>query len=275
MITFIPGLTQGSPSQALVQLAQNATRTNFEVQFNATQNAMLERFNERVEEFQNSDFGEAKTVRLRLKAASLERDLELARAAKSVVSSNRLTVKDLVTQLDELRSLADPGTVSEFEAKRTEVLETLDKLRAATGTILGAPDGLVGAKSNGLAAIEGIVTNSFATQADIDTVQDSIDTVVDELNASLTILEINQDIATNTISSKDRVLGQIDREIDAIQSAERSKSIDEIQALEQETANVLSNISLSFEASRFLTQYVADNLSPQTIEPGSVLNLFV
>ena len=274
MITFIPGLTQGSPSQALVQLAQNATRTNFEVQFNATQNAMLERFNERVEEFQNSDFGEAKTVRLRLKAASLERDLELARAAKSVVSSNRLTVQDLVTQLGELQSLADPGTVSEFEAKRTEVLETLDKLRAATGTVLGAPDGLVSAKANGLAAIEGIVTNSFATQTDIDTAQDSIGTVVDELNASLTILEINQDIATNTISSKDRVLGDVNREIDAIKSAERSKSIDEIQALEQETANVLSNISLSFEASRFLTQYVADNLSPPTIEPGSVLNLF-
>ena len=275
MITFIPGLTQSSPSQAMVQLAQNATRTNFEVQFNATQNAMLERFNERVAEFQDSNFGEAKTVRLRLKAASLERDLELARASKAVVSSNRLTVQDLVTQLGELQSLADPGTVSEFEAKRTEVLETLDKLRAATGSILGAPDGLVDAKSNGLAAIEGIVTNSFATQTDIDTAQDSIDTVVDELNASLTILEINQDIATNTISSKDRVLGQVDREISDIQSAERSKSIDEIRALEQETANVLTNISLSFEGSRFLTQYVADSLSPQTIEPGSVLNLFV
>ena len=275
MITFIPGLTQSSPSQAMVQLAQNATRTNFEVQFNATQNAMLERFNERVAEFQDSDFGEAKTVRLRLKAASLERDLELARASKSVVSSNRLTAKDLVTQLGELQSLADPGTVSEFEAKRTEVLETLDKLRSATGFILGAPDGLADTKSNGLAAIEAIVTNSFATQTDIDTAQDSIDTVIDELNASLTILEINQDIATNTISSKDRVLGQVDREISDIQSAERSKSIDEIRALEQETANVLTNISLSFEGSRFLTQYVADSLSPQTIEPGSVLNLFV
>ncbi len=132
----------------------------------------------------------------------------------------------------------------------------------------------MGAKANGLAAIEGIVTNSFATQTDIDTAQGSIDTVVDEFNASLTILEINQDIATNTISSKGRVLGDVNRDIDAIRANERSKSIDEIQALEQETANVLSNISLSFEASRFLTQYVADNLSPLTIEPGSVLNLF-
>lgn len=274
MITFIPGLTQGSPSQALIQLARNTTRTNFEVQFNSLQNAMLDRLNEQIVKFQESDFGEAKTALLRIKAAGLKQDLELAEAAKKVVASNRLTVEDLVTQLGELRGFAGPSTVSEFEAKRTEVLDTLDKLRAATGTVLGAPDGLVNAKANGLAAIEAIVTNNFATAADIQAAQDSIDGVTDELNASLTILEINQDIATNTIKSKDRVLGDLDLKIGAIRLAERSEGLDKIQALEKETATVLSTLSLSFEASRFLTDYVAENLTPRPIEPGSVLNLF-
>lgn len=275
MVTFIPGLTVGSPAQTLVQLSLDVGRTNFEVQFSSTQNAMIDTLNERVTAFQGSDFGESKTALLRIEAAGLRRDLEEARDTKAVVSSNRLTVEDLFDQLTELRDLADSSTVTEFEAKRDEVLDTLDKLRTTATSPLTAPDGLSGAKADGLAAIEGIVTNGFAGAADIQSAQDAIDGVTADLESSHTILEINQELLADTITSKDRVLGDTELTIDAIKSDELQGDVDRIQALEEETANVLSNISLSFEASQILTSFVAENtVLPREIEPGSVLNLF-
>ena len=57
--------------------------------------------------------------------------------------------------------------------------------------------------------------------------------------------------------------------------AERKKKIDAIQELQAQTAIILTNISLSFEAAQFLTNFVAENtVLPREIDPGSVLNLF-
>ncbi len=275
MIDFTGSPIYSSTATAMVQLARAAARPNFELQFNIAQNAALERLNKEIEAFQDDDFGRAKTALLRVKAARLERALAEAQDYKSVVTGNRQTVKDALDQLDALRALADPASATAFEAKRSDVLETLDKLRTATASPLGAPDGLRQAKADGLAAIEAVVTNDFATAADIQGAQDAIDAVAAELGQSLSILEVNQGLATNLVRSVDRSLDEARLKIDDITIAERKQQIDKIQALQERTATILTSVSLAFEGAQFMSDFIAQNtILPQEITPGSVLNLF-
>jgi hypothetical protein len=275
LIDFTGSALFSSTATALVRLSQAAARPNFELQFNIAQNAALARLDKEIEAFQDDDFGRARTALLRVKATRLDRELAEAKAYKEVVTSNRLTVKDALTQLDDLRALADATTVTEFEAKRGEVLETLDKLRTATTSRLGAPDGLRQAKADGLTAIEAIVTNGFATPADVQAAQDAIDGVSADFTQSLSIVEINQDLATNLINSVDRSLDEARLKIDDITIAERKQQIDKIQALHKRTATILTGVSLAFEGAQVLSDFIAQNtVLPQQIEPGSVLNLF-
>lgn len=275
MIDFTGSPFYSSTATAMVQLARAAARPNFELQFNIAQNAALERLNKEIEAFQDDDFGRAKTALLRVKAARLERALAEAQDYKTVVTGNRETVKVALDQLDALRALADPASATAFEAKRSEVLESLDKLRTATASPLGAPDGLRQAKAEGLAAIEAIVTNDFATAADIQSAQDAIDAVAAELGQSLSILEVNQGLATNLVRSVDRSLDEARLKIDDITIAERKQQIDKIQALQERTATILTSVSLAFEGAQFMSDFIAQNtILPQEITPGSVLNLF-
>ena len=275
MIDLTGSAFYSSTATAMVQLAKAAARPNFELQFNIAQNTALERLNKEIEAFQDDDFGRAKTALLRIKAARLQRELAEAQDYKTAVTSNRLTVKDTLDQLDALRALADPASVTAFEAKRTEVLETLDKLRTATASRLGAPDGLGQAKADGLAAIEAIATNDFATAADIQAAQDAIDAVAAEFGQSLSILEVNQGLATNLVKSVDRVLDEARLKIDDITIAERKQQIDKIQELQERTATILTTVSLAFEGAQYMSDFVTQNtVLPQEIEPGSVLNLF-
>ncbi|MDH3594024.1 MAG: hypothetical protein OEU09_05045 [Rhodospirillales bacterium] len=275
MIDFTGSAFFSSTATALVRLAQAAARPNFELQFNIAQNTALARLDKEIEAFQDDDFGRGKTALLRVKATRLDRELAEAKAYKTVVASNRLTVKDALDQLDALRALADPASVSEFEAKRSELLETLDKLRTATTSRLGAPDGLRQAKADGLAAIEAIVTNDFATPADIQAAQDTIDGLAADFTESLSIVEINQDLTTNLVKSVDRSLDEARLKIDDIEIAERKQQIDKIQALQERTATILTSVSLAFEGAQALSDFIAQNtVLPQEIEPGSVLNLF-
>jgi hypothetical protein len=275
LINFTGSAFYSSTATALVQLAQAAARPNFELQFNIAQNAALERLDKEIEAFQDDDFAHGKTALLRVKVARLERGLSEAQAYREVVTSNRLTVRDVLDQLDALRGLADPTSVTEFEAKRSELLETLDKLRSAEVSRLGAPDGLAQAKSDGLAAIEAIVTNDFATADDILAAQNAIDGVTADFNQSLSILDINQTLTANLVKSAERSLDEARLKIDDITIAERKQQIDKIQALQKRTATILTSVSLAFEGAQVLSDFIAQStVLPQEIEAGSVLNLF-
>ncbi len=275
MIDFTGSAFYSSTTTALVRLAQAAARPNFELQFNIAQNAALERLNKEIEAFQDDDFGRGKTALLRVKASRLERELAEAKDYKTVVTGNRLNVKAVLDQLEALRALADPASVTAFEDKRAEVLETFDKLRTAAPGRLGAPDGLRQAKAEGLAEIEAIVTNDFATAADIQAAQDAIDGVAATFTRTLSIVEVNQVLSANLVTSVDRVLDEARLKIDDITIAERKQQIDKVQALQERTATILTSVSLAFEAAQYMSDFIAQNtVLPQEIEPGSVLNLF-
>lgn len=278
LIRGAAGLRTGNgsgPIQDLVQLSLVAARPAFELDFNIAQNQALARLDAKVQELQEANFGAGKTALLKVKSARLDRELDELVAHKDTVSTNRQSVIDTLARLTELRALADPSTATEFDAKRTEVLDNLDKLLTAKPSRFGAPDGLRTAKTDGTADIGGIVTNNFATAADIQSAQDTIDSLSATLTASFSILELNQDGASSLISGVTRGLTAVNSEIDDIVNAERKAQIDEIEAERDKTAQILTSISLAFEVNQAFASYIAQNtvLKPAS-DPGSVLSLF-
>lgn len=264
-----------SVTTSLALLTQAAARPNFELQFSIAQNAALDRLDRKIEEFQDSNFGRGQTALLRVDAARLERKLEEGSAYNAMAETNRLTVKDLLDELTALRGFADPATVAEFETAQTQVLESLDRLLTAQPSRLGAPDGLSRAKSDGIAAISAVVTNNFASAADIQAAQDAIDALSADLTQSLSIIEINDTLSDTLIKSAQRSLADANAKIDEIENGERLRQLAEIEELREQTATVLTSLSLSFEGSQALTDaLVKTTLLPREIEPGSVLNLF-
>lgn len=271
-IDFIGSTFASFTAQTITRVSQISAAPAFEVRFNAAQNAAIDRFNREIEDLQDSDFGRAKTVLLRAKATRLEKGLEAAEAFKAYASTNRQTVKDLLDQLSELRGLADPATQAEFETKRAEVLDTLDKILTANTTGLGAPDGLSSLKAQALATVEGL---SAADAASAATAQTEIDALTIDFTTKLEILELNQDGATTLVNSRSRVLGELEAKIEDIENTERTQEIERIEKIQEDLGRIFSSLSLAFEGSQGLSQFVANNtVLPRELEPGSVVNLF-
>jgi exonuclease VII small subunit len=264
-----------SAAQSLVQLNTLAATPNFELRFNTAQNAALDRLNEKITEINSADFGRGKTALFKVKIARLEREKAALEPFKSTTLTNRYSVKAAIEQLAELRDLADPSSVSEFEAKLAQVQDTFATFRTAKRFNYGVPDKLGTARDDGNATLDAITHNNFASQADIDAAQSAIDTVSASLDESLVYIDLNFTIAKNLYKSADVGLDKAKLKVDDIESAERERKVAEIKELEEQTSRILTNISLSFEVAQGFTEAINKNaILPREVEPGSVLNLF-
>ncbi len=270
------GVQNFSFARSFAALAQAAARPAFELQFNAAQNAVLDRLDTQIADLQSSDLFLGKTATLRVKLSQLENRLPEIESFRESVTTNRTTTLDILNGLAEARDLTDPGTVAEFDAKLAEVVALVEKLQTRPFALIGVDDGLLQTKPQVQADLAAITTNNFATAADIQAVQDTIDSLTTTLNGTLAVLEINDDDAFDTLTALQRQQAEVQRQIDGIETEQRQKRLDEVNDLREQASRTLSIISLGFEGSQNITQFLTENLTlSQRPAPGSVLNLFV
>ncbi len=270
------GVQNFSFARSFAALAQAAARPAFELQFNAAQNAVLDRLDTQIAELQSSDLFLGKTATLRVKLSQLENRLPEIESYRETVTTNRTTTLDILNGLAEARDLTDPGTVAEFDAKLAEVVGLVEKLQTQPFALIGVDDGLLQTKPQLQADLAAITTNNFATAADIQAVQDTIDSLTTTLNGTLAVLEINDDDAFDSLAALQRQQAEVQRQIDGIETEQRQKRLDEVNDLREQASRTLSIISLGFEGSQNITQFLTENLTlSQRPAPGSVLNLFV
>lgn len=261
--------------QSFARLAQASARPSFELQFNAAQNAVLDRLDQRIEELQAKDLFLGRTAALRVKSSQLEAKLPELEQYRQRVTDNRTTTLDILNALGDARNLADPGSVAEFDAKLAEAVSLVGRLQTAPFALIGIDDGLLQTKPQVEADLAAITTNNFATAADIQAVQDAIDAISDTLGATLSVLEINDDNAFDALTALQRQQVEVQRQIDTIETDERQQRLDEVNELREQASRTLTIISLGFEGSQNLGNFLSENLRiGQDPEPGSVLNLF-
>lgn len=260
---------------AFAQTAAAAARPAFELQFFLTQSSLLDQLDKEVENINSAINTSGATALLDIQISKLNTDLASINDFKARTDAKSSRVSDTLTSLAELSTLAAPGTVAEFDTKLTETISLLRTTNAPVYERYGVQDRLRLAKTDALAQLEALVHNNFATQTDIDDTTAIIAAIQTDYLASQSIVESNVEIGFNLQQSAQTTIGELGRQVSGIKADALGAATGAVKEKQAFYAQLLSTISLSFEASQAFTTFIAENISQsQEPEPGSVLNLF-
>ncbi len=276
---MIPGLKSSfdtiSVAQRIVQASQLSSRPAFELAFFKTQNAVLDRMDAEIAALQEQKATTGATALLETRVTKLERDLIDIKDYEDRTKTNDINVQTVLDQLTDLKALATASTVVEFDALKAEIIDTLNKIETPFFERFGAPDGLRKRKTEALSQLESLVHNNFATQGDIDAVNTILDDITLDFINSKAVTKINRDAAFDLMTNTEERVSDLKSQISQIQIEAQGEQTEKIEEKRERFSNILTAVSLAFEASQNITNFVAQNtVLPQEIPPGSVLNLF-
>lgn len=261
--------------QSFVQTAQLSAGPSFELQFFNTQNAVLDQLNNEIDNIQKGINTKGATALLNVKIAKLE-DLGKAMSAyKDTTDKKANKIEAALEYITELEGLASAGTVADFDAKLALLHQTLEKAPSPTFERFGTPDRFRSTKFAALSTIEGLNHNNFATQQDIDDTLATLSAMKTSLNTTKAIVDINADIAYGQQSSNQGKILELRAAIFEIETSAQSAATKEITEKQEYYSQVLTVISLAFDASQEFTNFISQSTNfEKKPEPGSVLNLF-
>ena len=260
---------------AFAQTALIAARPAFELQFFKTQDSILQQLSDDIDNINDAVNTRGATALLNVQLSRLNNDLAAINDFKSRTDAKASRVSDTLDNLVELVTLAAPGTVAEFDTLLAQTIDLIQKTKAQTYERYGVQDGLRSAKNDALTQLEALAHNNFATQTDIDDTVAILTAIQSDYTASETIVESNTKIAFTLQESANRTISELNRQVSNITTDALSEATGKIKEKQQFYGQLLSAISLSFEASQAFTAFIAESVAlPQKVEPGSVLNLF-
>lgn len=275
---MIPGLRslEAIPlTEALVRASQIAARPAFELRFFNTQEAVLDRLDKKIAEIRNSTDTGSATALLEVELKSLEREAKAIDEYWDRTKTNRINVETIIGQLTDLVALSDPSTVAAFDAKLAETIETIEKLDTPVFEFYGTRDGLRKIKQDALDTLNTLNHNNFATADDISSVQSTLNSISADFSAAVEITRVNEEMAFKLTESLDRQIDDINGTIGSIRLDAQVEKLEKVEKEREHASNVLTALSLAFEASQAITNFVAQNtVYKRQIAPGSVLNLF-
>lgn len=260
---------------ALTQTALMASGPSFELQFYRTQDAILARLNQEIDKIHGSVNTKSLTALLDVRISRLQDDLSQINDYKTRTDAKAGRISQTLDAVSELITLADPSTVTEFDAKLAQTISLIQTTIAPTYERFGVPDRVRAAKSDALAQLQSLVHNNFATQTDIDNVTAILTSIQSEYTVSRDIVASNSDIAFTQQQSLTNTINELARQATNIKTEAISEATAKVKEKQKLYGQILTAISLSFEGSRKLAEFVAENVAlPQDVPPGSVVNLF-
>lgn len=260
---------------AMVRTSLLAAGPAFELQFFLTQDAILTKLGEEIDNIHNAVNTKGATALLDLQISRLQTDLNDINAYKSRTDAKASRVEDTLSYLIDLSTLADPSSIAEFDTLLASTIHLMQKTYAPTYERYGVQDRLRGAKTDAIAQLQALVHNDFATQTDIDDTKAILTAIKTDYLASQSIINSNVKIAFTLQSSGRTTLSELTRQVSNIKTEALGAATSKIKAKQQYYSQILTAISLSFEASQSIARFVAESVNlPQEPEPGSILSLF-
>ncbi|MBI2585474.1 MAG: hypothetical protein HYW28_06310 [Rhodospirillales bacterium] len=263
---------------SLANLATAAAAPNFELQFSQLQNTIIRRVNTEIARVNNT--GASK----RFEIEKLQKDgLKLADALPLIQAyregnNNNLGQIELL-QEDAAALAASLGTddvdqaeVDAFNAQRDLIVEKLDNL-----FIFIHPDVVDGKAVQFLKEqvdTLNALTPVVGTQADNQAVINAVATFQDQLDTAFTVTQNTVDVALRLELGIQRKQAEVLTEFEELTTVEQARKAQEIENIKIDFANLLTAISLTFEANKSFAQELNKFLTPFVPEPGSILNIF-
>jgi len=259
---------------AMVKTSLLAAGPAFELQFFLTQDAILAKLGDEIDNIHNAVNTKGATALIDLKISGLQNDLAGINEYKTRTDAKADRVEATLVHLTSLIANATPGTVAAFDTELAETITLMQKTYAPTYERYGVQDRLRGAKNDALAQLGALAHNNFATQADIDNTTAILTAIQTDYLASQTIIDSNVEIAFTLQKSGTDTIQELSRQVSNIKTEALGEATDKVKAKQEYYSQILTAISLSFESSQAIAKFVAEAVVlPKKVEPGSVLNL--
>ncbi len=264
-----------SIAQEFARVMQAGAGPAFELQFFRTQDAVLGRLDKEIAQLQVAKNTSSATAVLDLSLSSINRDIGELTEYRDRTKSNRQTGDSILEQTVALVGLADSSTVAEFDAAKAALIDDIEKLQTPLFERFGAADGLRKIKTAALDTLNNLTHNNFATAGDVIAVQGTLNDFYAELDTALSITRINEGSSIKLVSSAIDKTVDIETKINDIQITANAEQVAKVKQTRERFAAILTAISLSFEISKELVNFVNQGaIFDREPPPGSVLNLF-
>lgn len=269
-------------ASTFAQVFNANSQPSFELAFNQLQNTIIRRINDEIERVTE----EASTDRNRIE--KLQRDgLKLANSLPAITAyreGNFFNQGQLNNLIDQAQALADSlgpddavdaAEVAAFNAQRDIVVDLINNIPVYIHPDIVDGEAIQRLKDqrailNGLAPVvgskSGLAANIAAT--------DAVTALQDELAVALSVTENTVQVAVSLELSIQRQQSVLLAEFTDLTDAEVIRRKIEIDNIKIDFANILTAISLSFDANKTFAAELNKFLVPFRPEPGSVLNLF-
>ena len=276
-----PDILSGrSVAYGLANLSTIAARPNFELQFSTLQNSIIDRLNQEIATV-NEKSRESVDAFLVLSQKKLQTFQVNVDSFIVTNSRNAWTLSDLVTKLDSLQSALNAADTATFNTLLRQINENVGKMAVPKGATIGISldDGITAIRRDGLINVtrsgaKARVTNysQFANNAEA---QAAITSARATLTTSLNAVLIRAEVAETLRQVTDKNLTATFLQIEATKTAKEAELASELTKLRGKYAQFLNALSLAFESNQAMAEQLGKGLfSPNSIDPGSVLNIF-
>ncbi len=264
----------------LAGVAQNARRPSFELAFSQMQNTIIRRLNDEIEGVQERGALDRQVVAgLQRKGRQLINQLPFIQEYRAGNLNNVGQIEKLAAEVEAAISAlgADDTVTSDevaaFNAARDAIVQRIENIY-----IFVSPDIADGKEvqklKNDLDTFRAFTAVEGTLSGDNAALVTDLNSLLTRANVALTGTENNVTTALDLEQAITSKLAGIETEVTELSTLDIARKQAEIEGLQIDAANLLTAISLSFEANDNFAQAFTDRLRPQRPEPGSVLNLF-
>lgn len=261
-----------SVGKALADLNTISARPNFELQFSILQNSLLDRMSEKIDAYADDTTVNNVDAFLTLESKRLNRIIPFIDTYDKETTRNYLITNGLVDDLNSLEALASGGSAAEFDDLVNQIDADLQKVKTVNGLVIGlnVKDGLTAIQADGL----GI--SNYASYGDDASRETAVSDARAKIEIALSVLTLNLESARDFKSSVQTNIVGVTLQIEAVQIADQTEKLAEIEKLRTESGRLLEALSLAFEVNAARAETLSDALlNPPTFNNGTVLDLLV
>jgi hypothetical protein len=252
----------------LAQLSTVSARPTFELQFSLLQNGILDRISEKIQEYQDDTKVNRVDAFLTLEKKRLERIIP---SVDQYVSETGRNFKITNGLLDDLYELLGPaaGDADAFDKAVAQLDDDLTSIKSVNGLAIGlnVKDGMLALRD------EGFGIGDYASYANYTERSEAVYKVISRVENALTVMTNNLDGALNFKDSVDTKITAVTVQIQAVQAADQTEQLNEIEKLRNDSAQLLNALSLAFETNLARSEAFAEQLLNPQINEGTVLDI--
>lgn len=285
--------TGSNTAQNLAQLQMSAARPGFNLQFNALQNVVIGRMNDKINQLNSVNSHRALDDSLKAQRAAfvqLGTDIEPVRTATLSNYHALNAISDQLSHLNEQAADAAAGNTDAFDKTLAAINDLSANLKVVDGTSIGivVSDGTERLKRDGVLMVpnaDGTETQAtsygdFFKDAGADPTNPApvLVAITSALNKLFNVQDGNQvraEILATTMDNIQTGVNKIDTQMAVQAQLDLANKAAEVAKIKQQYSYTLQALSLAFESSQSMADALTQRLSSQMqVQPGSVMSLF-